>query len=133
MLASDFMGALHTARGGYRAIADPLALGRFVADEAQHGQIAVPLVIRQSGDAHVIARDRDKEGIGEMEIRVAQVRREIVAQSQRQGEAVEALGDEHGQVLGPERLVAVPALILHVTGKDAQDAANLVGRLLQNR
>jgi cellulose synthase/poly-beta-1,6-N-acetylglucosamine synthase-like glycosyltransferase len=31
MLASDFMGALHTARGGYRAIADPLALGRFVA------------------------------------------------------------------------------------------------------
>src|SRR5215813_5602950 len=30
-LASDFMGALRAARGGYRAIADPLALGRFVA------------------------------------------------------------------------------------------------------
>src|SRR5262249_15574714 len=29
-LASDFMGALRAARGGYRAIADPLALGRFV-------------------------------------------------------------------------------------------------------
>src|SRR4030095_15986379 len=30
-LASDFMGALHTARGGYRSVADPSALGRFVA------------------------------------------------------------------------------------------------------
>jgi cellulose synthase/poly-beta-1,6-N-acetylglucosamine synthase-like glycosyltransferase len=30
-LASDFMGALHAARGGYRSIADPSALGRFVA------------------------------------------------------------------------------------------------------
>ena len=30
-LASDFMGALRAARRGYRAIADPLALGRFVA------------------------------------------------------------------------------------------------------
>ena len=30
-LASDFMGALRAARKGYRAIADPLALGRFVA------------------------------------------------------------------------------------------------------
>jgi cellulose synthase/poly-beta-1,6-N-acetylglucosamine synthase-like glycosyltransferase len=31
VLASDFMGALRTARRGYRAIADPAALGRFVA------------------------------------------------------------------------------------------------------
>src|SRR5262249_18213180 len=30
-LASDFMGALRVAREGYRAVADPLALGRFVA------------------------------------------------------------------------------------------------------
>jgi glycosyltransferase involved in cell wall biosynthesis len=30
-LASDFMGALHAARGGYRAIADPAVRGRFVA------------------------------------------------------------------------------------------------------
>jgi cellulose synthase/poly-beta-1,6-N-acetylglucosamine synthase-like glycosyltransferase len=29
-LASDFMAALHAARGGYRAIADPSARGRFV-------------------------------------------------------------------------------------------------------
>jgi hypothetical protein len=30
-LASDFMGALRAARGGYRAITDPTARGRFVA------------------------------------------------------------------------------------------------------
>lgn len=30
-LASDFMGALHAARGGYRSVADPMARGRFVA------------------------------------------------------------------------------------------------------
>jgi cellulose synthase/poly-beta-1,6-N-acetylglucosamine synthase-like glycosyltransferase len=30
-LASDFMAALHAARGGYRSIADPSARGRFVA------------------------------------------------------------------------------------------------------
>lgn len=30
-LASDFMAALHSARRGYRSIADPLARGRFVA------------------------------------------------------------------------------------------------------
>src|SRR5262245_57959652 len=30
-LASDFMGALRVVREGYRAVADPLALGRFVA------------------------------------------------------------------------------------------------------
>lgn len=31
VLASDFMGALRAARGGYRSITDPTALGRFVA------------------------------------------------------------------------------------------------------
>jgi cellulose synthase/poly-beta-1,6-N-acetylglucosamine synthase-like glycosyltransferase len=30
-LASDFLSALHAARGGYRAVTDPLARGRFVA------------------------------------------------------------------------------------------------------
>jgi len=30
-LASDFLSALHAARGGYRAVADPSARGRFVA------------------------------------------------------------------------------------------------------
>ena len=30
-LASDFLSALHAARGGYRAVADPTARGRFVA------------------------------------------------------------------------------------------------------
>jgi cellulose synthase/poly-beta-1,6-N-acetylglucosamine synthase-like glycosyltransferase len=31
VLASDFMGALRSARGGYRSIADPTAFGQFVA------------------------------------------------------------------------------------------------------
>ena len=30
-LASDFMGALRAARGGYRSVADPFALGKFTA------------------------------------------------------------------------------------------------------
>lgn len=34
-LASDFMAALHAARGGYRSVADPLARGRFVAVNSQ--------------------------------------------------------------------------------------------------
>src|SRR5262245_9829455 len=38
-LASDFMGALRAARRGYRSIADPLALGRFVALASTHAEL----------------------------------------------------------------------------------------------
>src|SRR5712692_1802484 len=37
-LASDFMGALRAARRGYRSIADPSALGRFVALASTHAE-----------------------------------------------------------------------------------------------
>ena len=37
-LASDFMSALHAARGGYRAVADPSARGRFVAVASSHAE-----------------------------------------------------------------------------------------------
>jgi cellulose synthase/poly-beta-1,6-N-acetylglucosamine synthase-like glycosyltransferase len=38
-LASDFMGALHAARGGYRSIADPSARGSFVAVMSAHAEL----------------------------------------------------------------------------------------------
>jgi len=38
-LASDFMGALRAARRGYRSIADPAALGRFVALASPQAEI----------------------------------------------------------------------------------------------
>jgi cellulose synthase/poly-beta-1,6-N-acetylglucosamine synthase-like glycosyltransferase len=38
-LASDFMAALHAARGGYRAIADPAARGQFVAVASTHAEM----------------------------------------------------------------------------------------------
>ena len=39
VLASDFMGALRTARGGYRAIADPSVRGRFLAVKSSHAEL----------------------------------------------------------------------------------------------
>ena len=59
------------------------AAGGLVADEAQHLQVAVALGIGQFGSADVVARHRDEEGVGKVKIRVAQVRREVVAQTQR--------------------------------------------------
>jgi cellulose synthase/poly-beta-1,6-N-acetylglucosamine synthase-like glycosyltransferase len=38
-LASDFMGALHAARRGYRSIADPSARGSFVAVMSAHAEL----------------------------------------------------------------------------------------------
>jgi cellulose synthase/poly-beta-1,6-N-acetylglucosamine synthase-like glycosyltransferase len=38
-LASDFMGALHTARAGYRAVTDASALGRFVAVSSSQAEM----------------------------------------------------------------------------------------------
>jgi cellulose synthase/poly-beta-1,6-N-acetylglucosamine synthase-like glycosyltransferase len=38
-LPSDFMGALHAARGGYRAVADPSARGRFVAVDSTQAEM----------------------------------------------------------------------------------------------
>ena len=59
--------------------------------------------------------------------------RVIVAQAERQAEAVEALGGEHGEIGCPHRPVAIPWLIFHVTYETAIHRANPVGGLLYDR
>src|SRR5437763_16101983 len=59
--------------------------------------------------------------------------RVIVAQAERQAEAVEALGGEHGEIGCPHRPVAIPWLIFHVTYETAIHRANPVGGLVYDR
>ena len=55
-LASDFMSALHAARGGYRAITEPAARGRFVAVGSSQAEM------RRKTRPRRYRRDRDARG-----------------------------------------------------------------------
>src|SRR5262249_13323396 len=79
-----------------------------VADEAEGLQVPGPLLVRQAGGPDVIAGGRDQERIGEVEVRVADLAEEVVADPEGQMEAVEALRGEHGEIPLPERAVVEP-------------------------
>src|ERR1019366_7390920 len=56
----------------------------FVADEAEHLQIAVALGVGERVGANVVARHGEKKGIGEMEVAIADAGGEIVSDAEGQ-------------------------------------------------
>ena len=100
------------------------AARRLVADEAQHLQVGVTLAVGEVRRAHVVARDREQEGVGEVQVGVPDPRREVVAEPEGEIEAIEALGHEHREIGGPELPVAEPRLVLDVAAEKAHAAPN---------
>ncbi len=124
---------------GFRAVGPLVGVGpkpqlelqaaprRFVADEAQHLQVPVPLGVGQVGRPHVVARDGEQERVGEVEVGVAQPVRGVVAEAEGQIEPVEALGDQHRQVAPPEVAIVKPGLVLDGAGERTHHAADRIG------
>src|SRR5262249_33655960 len=77
---------------------------------------------------HVVAGDGREERIGEVEVRIREIGREVVAEAQREVEAVEALLGEHRKVLAPEAAIVEPFLVLDVAREQAHDAAHAIRR-----
>src|SRR5215469_13474858 len=65
-----------------------------------------------------------------MEIVAGNAPRKIISQTEHQGESIETLSCECGQILSPEGLVVIPGLVLHVAHESARDAPHLIGGLL---
>ncbi len=100
------------------------ARDRFLADEAQHLQVVGALRVGELRHAHVESGHGEQEGIGEQEIGVGDVAKEVVADAEAQVEAVEALGREVIQILGPHRAVVEPRLVLGLADEGAHDATD---------
>src|SRR6185369_539547 len=66
------------------------------------------------------------------QVRVGDALEEVVAKSERKVKAVEALGSEHGEIVGPEIAVIEPRLVFDVGDEGSTDAAVLVGGLLDD-
>ena len=103
------------------------AAGRFVADEFQHRQVFIALFIRQIHRANFVARHLQEKRIGEIKIRIANVGGEIVTQAEREVEAIEPFGGQHGEIVAPEFFIAIPGQIFHVAGEQPADAADGIG------
>src|SRR5206468_5984131 len=89
----------------------------FFADEAERLQVAVALRLVDPDGADAVAGNGDEERIGKVEIRVAELPREVVAEAEGEVDAVEAVADQHRQVGRPEGPVMEPALVLDVAGE----------------
>ncbi len=111
---------------------EPEARG-LVAGETQHGKILVAFFIRQRRGPHAVSGNVEKKGIGKVKVAIGDIGGEIVAQAQREAEAVEALGREHRQVAAPKFLVVKPALVLDVAGKGPPDGTHGVGGSFDRR
>src|SRR5580658_8506603 len=68
-----------------------------------------------------------------MEIVASDASREIISQTEREGEAIETLGRQRGQIIAPERPVVIPGLVFHLAYESARDAPHLIGGLLLER
>ncbi len=111
---------------------EPAAL-RFAADELQHLEVGVALLRRQVLDVDGKAIEREQERIGEVEVDVGDPRvvvGVVVPHAQRQGEAVEAVGREHGEVVAPLLAVMEPGLVLFLRAEQPRHRADAGGRLL---
>ena len=87
----------------------------------------VALVVGESLGADLVALHVHQERVGEVEVAVADLAREIVPDPKGEIEAIEALGGEGGQVSAPEIAIVVPGLVLHVGDEEACDTAHRVG------
>jgi hypothetical protein len=104
-----------------------------VADEAEGLEVPGALRVGEPDGANVVAGHGDEEGIGEIEVGVAELPREVVTEAESEVDPVEALGDEHREVVPPERPVVPPALVLDVADEQPHDAADPAGRSLDDR
>src|SRR5262249_15058115 len=86
-------------------------LHSFLADESQHLEIPIPLRIGQGHGTDLVARCREQEGIGEVEICVADIGREVVTQPEGETETVESMGSELGEVPLPEWQMIEPRFV----------------------
>ncbi len=101
---------------------------RLARDEPQHLEVAVALGVGELRHAHVVAGHREQEWIAEDEVCVGDVGEEVVADPQREVEAVEALPGQHREIRGPHLAVVEPGLVFDVAREQARDAADAVGR-----
>jgi len=103
-----------------------------LADEFEHFQIAVAFRIGQRRSADTIARNVEKEWIGEEQISIRHLADKIVADAKGKVEAIEALARQHRQVARPHLAIVVPGLVFDVAGEEPRNAANGIGRALDN-
>ena len=68
-----------------------------------------------------------------MQVVVGDPAREVVAEPEREREAVVAVGHQPGEVVGPEASVVPPARVLDLTAEESRDAPHAAGRLLDDR
>jgi hypothetical protein len=67
---------------------NPASCG-LLADEAQRLQVALALGIGETGGSHIVSRDAQQKRIRQVEVRIGNVARTVVADSERQVETVE--------------------------------------------
>src|SRR5436190_7251097 len=108
------------------------ALNRFVADELQHFEVFIALGIRQRNRANVIPWHCQEKRISEMKIGVGDVGRKIVADAEREAKAIKPLSRKFSQVGLPEGAIVEPGFVLDIAVERASDAADFVGRPLNN-
>src|SRR5207253_732850 len=95
-------------------------------------KIAVAFAVGQALDTNVIASNGYKKRIGEVEIAIADLPREVVSDPQGEAEPVESLRRQHGQVFGPHGAIVVPGLVFDVAHEAPRDAADGVGWALDD-
>ena len=103
------------------------------ADEFQHFEIPLAFGVGQLRHPHVVTRHGQQERVGEKEIPVRDIAEKVVADPQRQIEAIEALRRQHGEIGGPHLAVVVPGLVFDLADKEPVQAAHDIGRLLDDR
>ncbi len=106
------------------------AFDGFFADEAKSIQVALPFRVIDSGNPDVIARDSHEERIREVQVGIAHLAREIVADAEGQAEAIETMRGEHCQVFPPAGFIVEPGFVFHFAHEWPDDAADSVRRLL---
>ena len=114
---------------------EPAARG-LAADELEGVEVLLALNLGHAVDPDAVVRQVDEEGIGEVEVDVAQdvvVVRVVVADAEVDREAVEAVGREHVEVLDPARFVVEPGLVLDLAAEGAGYGTDAGRRLFDER
>ena len=104
------------------------ATPRFGRNVFQRFEVAVPLLIGETGNTDAVTGDVDEEGIRKVEVGVVDISRKIVAETEGQAEAVEALGDEVRQVAFPKAPVVMEGTNLFAARARAVAGAERGGR-----
>ncbi len=99
-----------------------------LADEFQHLEIAIAFRLWQLRRPYLVARNGKQERVGEEEVGIGNAPKKVVAETEAQVEAVEALRSQHGEIARPHLAVVVPGFILDIAREEPQQAANCICR-----